>query len=100
MTPFDGQSDLVTESDSAKFPGAEIHKHRSGAYMSIDCCVFDRDENYYRFVELCFSSDFDRWVYHGIGEDVYYVGSVSGNDSVEVLYDYINPLITGVWVPE
>ncbi len=100
MTPFDGQSDLVTESDTAKFPGAEIVKHRSGAFLTIDCGVFDRSENYYKSIELCFSPDFDRWVYHEIGGEVYYVGSVSGNDSVEELYDYINPLITGIWFPE
>ena len=97
MVPFDGMQSLDTSDSSSTFEGTRIEKHPSGAFLMIDCSTWDRAANHPRFIRISFSPDFDRWVYHDMEDDMYYVGSVSGNHTVQELYEYFKPLITGSW---
>ena len=99
MAPFDGLQSLTMVEDGSSFDGTRITTYWGGAFQEIDCGYFDPVENQLKDARIAFSSDFDRWAYYDSERKVCYVGSVSGNYTVQELYEYFNPLITGGWAP-
>ena len=99
MVPFDGLQSLTMDSDSSIFDGSRIKTHMSGAFQEISCDSFDPVKNDFRGARIAFSPDFDRWAYYDYQSETCYVGSVSGNYTVQELYEYFKPLITGRWSP-
>jgi hypothetical protein len=97
MVPFDGMQSLDTSDSSLIFKGTPIKEHLSGAFLMIECAYFDRAVDYYRPVVIAFSPDFDLWMYYDLKGEAFYVGSVSGTYTVQELYEYFNPMITGSW---
>lgn len=97
MVPFDGLQSLYTSDSSSIFEGTRIKEHPSGAFLEIFCDSFDPVENDFRATRIAFSPDFDRWAYYDYKSELCYVGSVSGSYTVQELYEYFKPLITGSW---
>lgn len=99
---FDGLWNVDTGniSNTSIFEGSPIEESLVGEFLTVDSYVFDSSANSFRGGELAFSSDFDRWCYLDDEGKVLYVGSVSGDYTLQELFDYFKRIIPSNWLPE
>lgn len=74
------------ERSSENMPG-EIWSWENSSYQMVFCVSRDEDGNVLAMPVLKFDPDFDRWAL-SVGGDITYVGSISGDYTVEELLDF------------
>ena len=100
IAPFDNLRSLYTSYPNFKFKGAPIRKALNGSFQVIDCDAFVNGKDDPISMRIGFSSEYDRWALYNLDDEVCYVGSVSGDYTVQELYDYFKPPFTFKWNSE
>ena len=95
IAPFDGHTSISADGyhdDSGMVIGAILtHKDQPYQYANYSGWYEPRSSSYFGI--LAFSPDFDRWIYGDKTNGIYYVASVSGDDSIAELVEYFDWLI-------